>query len=310
MSDPTQTFPAAARPWAVIGWGTLVYGLVVSIPASSVWVRYADEGSEIMLAWGLLGVGFALPVGMAVGALAAGRERLITRLQLSGRMAWLGYGLGAIGLAHWAVMVPFSVVALFIGMGRSGARAVSYFESASWGLVAWAAVAISIGVLFLTRRGFQLRGREETRVRLPEIPHVLPSAGLVGLLAGPLMGVATAWVAEAGDGRGEAISMIFFVGGIGLIAGLGLAWSGAAAETAASRGGGRPVTWFGAFGCYLGAFLGVQWGAAFLVTLLPAWDSAIGQRFILQVFCVVVLACSAALVGRGLLRVESTHSPG
>ncbi|MCB9678745.1 MAG: hypothetical protein H6737_26820 [Alphaproteobacteria bacterium] len=302
MSDPTRGYSLAARPWAVVAWGAVVYTLVVLVPAISLWIEEADQGDDTMFAWALLTVGFCVPVGLVVGLVAASRERLITRRDRPGRFAWIGYGIGATGLGHWLVMLPYSLVAIVNGIGSTGSTAERYFESAVYGLIAWLGVACFGGVCAATLAGFRRRTLAESRMSLPEIPHLIPSTALAGLLGSPLMLVCTMFVASGGDGHGYAIPMVFVVGGIGGMAGLGLAWSGAAAETEAARAGGPAASWATSFGTYFGAFLAVQWGTAFAVTLLPVWDSAIGQRFLLQMACVAILSVGAALVGRGLAR--------
>ncbi len=309
MSDPTRGFSFAARPWSVVTWAAVVYGLVVLAPAIALCSNESNSGQEVMILWMMLGGGFCLPVGLCVGLVAAARERLITRRDRPGRFAWIGFGLGAVGVAHWLAIAPFPVVAVIHGFSTVG-RASTYFASAAWGLLGWVGIALCLGVMAATAAGFKRRTLAESTVLLPEIPHLIPSSGLVALLAGPLMGVATALVADWGDSSASALPMIFVVGGIGALVGLGFAWSGAAAQTAAGRSGGRVVTWAQAFGAYFGAFLAVQWSVSFAFTLLPAWSGALGQRFTIQMFCVVILGVAAGLMGRGWARAADPATTG
>ncbi|MEZ4319639.1 MAG: hypothetical protein R3F61_19140 [Myxococcota bacterium] len=310
MSDPTHGSPFAARPWSVIAWSAVMYALVVCGPAASMWVSESDEGGEVMAAWAVLGGGFCLPVGLLAGLVAASRERLITRLDRPARFAWIGYGIGAMGLGHWLPMSPYPVVAIVLGFSSSGHWAEKYFESAAWGLLAWVSVALSIVVILATRAGFSKRTGAVSSVHLPEIPHLVPSSALAALLVGPLMFVSTLLVAQGGDGAGNAIPMIFVFGGLGSFAALGFAWSGAAGETEGALRGGPQVSWGLAFASYLAAFLGVQWSVAFAMTLLPAWGQALGQRFILQIACVAVLTVAAGVLGRRLATVERSTQTG
>lgn len=303
--DPTTGRPWMARPWAVIAWGAMAYFVVTAGPAAILLIKAVDEGIEPIIAWGMLCLSFALPVGLALGALAAGRERLVVGVPLVGRHLWAGYSVGAVLASHWLVLLGWTPLALGYAVGVPYSRE-EYLRSALAGLIPWGAVIAGVAVIAATRWAFRSRGLEESETarQLPELPHVVGAGAVAALLVGPPMLVGGIVVAERGDGGGMGIPVVAVLAGVGIVAGTALSWSCAAAEAEGARNGRRPVSWSAAFASTLGVFLIVQWGALLMPTLLPAWNDALGQRFVLQLAVIAGVSLGAGLAGRRLAGLE------
>lgn len=312
--DPTVGRPLAARPHAVLIWGGALYALVTAFPAGTLLFRAVREGGEPIVAWGMLCLCFALPVGVALGALAGGRERLVVGRVLAGRWIWAGYGVGVALAAHWLLLLAWTPVALIYVLVAASSAREEYLRSAVAGLLPWAAVTVGLVLIAGTRwlsRARDFRASPASwELILPPMPHALGTGAVAALLVGPTMLVGAALVAERGDGGGQALPMAAVLGGLGLIAGVAIAASGASAEAEAARNGSTPISWPVAFASYLGVFLVVQWGASLPLTLLPVWDDAVGQRFVFQVLAFFGIVLGTALAGRRLAGLEVAPSAG
>lgn len=277
--EPTER-PAQARTW--LG---LVMGVQLVLSALFASFTYADvrSGGGIVL-WGFLS-GPVILAALITGVVAVWRRGAVTGSRPRG-VPWFAGSVAGLLLAHWAPMLAWTPVAAAYAAIAHGSRAEDHVISALLGLIAWGVCLGSAAVLWRTRSLRSAISEGRPAKRSSEATWWFEAALACGYAA-PVGLFATIWVAQGEDGGGLAWIAIPLLVGTGTLLGASFAWCGAAADVEAARLTQRNGHWMRAFQGRLGGLGACMAAPVYLLTLLPMWDGAAGQRLGMQTFVVV-----------------------